>query len=84
MGRIEILEPAQVASFYAPVILFQHVVLVLAGAVVDVLAQFLGDGLGIAGTAAGRDLFGLDLSDGFREAEERPGGHRPCGRCRRA
>jgi hypothetical protein len=29
------------------VILFQHVVLILAGAVVDIRAEFLGDGFGI-------------------------------------
>ena len=63
MSRIEILEPAQVASFYSPVILFDHVVFVLTGAVVDVRAELLGNGLGIAGMAVGGDLFGLDLGD---------------------
>jgi hypothetical protein len=52
-----------VASFYAPVILFHHVVFVLTGAVVDVRVEFLGDGLGVAGMAVGGDLLGLDLGD---------------------
>ena len=69
MSRIEILEAAHraVASFYSSVILFQHVVFVLAGAVVDVGAEFVGNGLGVAGVAVGGDLLGLDLGD-------RPGG----------
>jgi hypothetical protein len=48
MSRIEILEAAHraVASFCAPVILFDHVVFVLAGAVVDVRAEFLAMALG--------------------------------------
>ena len=50
-------------------ILFHHVVFVLAGAVVDVRAEFLGDGLGIAGVSVGRDLLGLDLGD--RDLAER-------------
>jgi hypothetical protein len=44
-----------------------HVVFVLTGAMVDVLAKFLGNGLGIAGVSVGGDLLGLDLGD-------RPGG----------
>ena len=73
MSRIEVLEAAHrpVASFYAPVILFQHVVFVLAGAVVDVRAEFLGDGLRVAGMTVGGDLLGLDLGD-------RPGGAEEC------
>src|SRR4051812_33540858 len=72
MSCIEILEAAHwpVASFYAPVILFDYVVFVLTGAVVDVRAEFLGDGLGIAGMAVGGDLLGLDLGDRPRGAEE--------------
>ena len=48
MSRIEVLEAAHrpVAPFDAPVILFQHVVFVLAGAVVDVRAELVSDGLG--------------------------------------
>ena len=76
MSRIEVLEAAHrpVASFYAPVILFDHVVFVLAGAVVNVRAEFVGDGLGIAGMAVGGDLLGLDLGDRSGGAEERLGG----------
>jgi len=50
MSRIEILEPAHrpVASFYPSVILFDHVVFILAGAVIDIRAEFVGDGLGVA------------------------------------
>jgi hypothetical protein len=53
MIRIEVLENAHraVTSFYAPVILFQHVVFVLAGAVIDVRAEFIGDGFGMAGVS---------------------------------
>ena len=40
-----------------------NVVFVLTGAVVDVRAEFLGDGLGIAGVSVGGDLLGLDLGD---------------------
>src|SRR3954449_7860204 len=76
MSRIEILEAAQVASFYAPVILFHHVVFVLTGAVVDVCAEFIGNGLGVAGMAVGGDRLGLDLGYRSGGAEERPGrGH---------
>jgi hypothetical protein len=69
MDRRELLEAAHrpVASFYSPVILFQHVVFVLTGAVIDVGAEFVGNGLGIAGVSVGGDLLGLDLGD-------RPGG----------
>src|SRR3954469_23997608 len=65
MSRIEVLEAAHgpVAPFYSSVIQFRHVILILAGAVVDIRAEFLGDGFGIAGVAVGRDLFGLDLGD---------------------
>ena len=72
MSRIETLEPAHrpVASFYAPVILFNHVVFVLAGAVIDVRAEFLGDGPGIAGMAVGGDLLGLNLGNRLGRAEE--------------
>src|SRR5918993_1882238 len=52
-------------------ILFHHVVFVLTGA--DVLAKFLGNGLGIAGVAVGGDLLGLDLGDRSGGAEERLG-----------
>src|SRR4051812_31001860 len=76
MSRIEILEAAHraVASFYAPVILFHHVIFVLTGAVVDVRAEFVG--LGIAGVPVSGDLLGLDLGDRPGGAEERLGrGH---------
>ena len=58
MGRAELVEPAHgaVAPLYSPMILFQHVVLVLAGAMRHVVAEFLRDGLGITGVAIGRDL----------------------------
>jgi hypothetical protein len=52
------------------VILFHHVVFVLAGAVVDVCAEFVGDSLGIAGMTVGGDLLGLDLGDRSGGAEE--------------
>src|SRR4051794_37534805 len=39
------------------------VVFVLTGAVLDVGAEFLGDDLGVAGMAVGRDLLRLDLGD---------------------
>src|SRR3954454_19010448 len=76
MSRIEILEAAHrpVASFYASVILFHHVVFVLTGAVVDARAKFVGDSLGIAGMAVGGDLLGLDLGDRLGGAEEGLGG----------
>src|SRR4051812_40419801 len=76
MSRIERLEAAHraVASFYAPVILFHHVVFVLTGAVINVRAEFVGDGLGIAGVPVGGDLLGLDLGDRLGGAEERLGG----------
>src|SRR3954468_6829404 len=75
LSRIEVLEAAHrpVASFYAPVILFDHVVFVLAGAVVNVRAELLGNGLGIAGMAVGGDRLGLDLGDRPGRAEERLG-----------
>jgi hypothetical protein len=57
--------------FYSAVILFQHIFFVLAGAVIDVLAEFLGDGLGITAVAVGRDLLEIDLGDGSGVAEER-------------
>src|SRR3954451_9316238 len=78
MSRIEILEAAHgpVAPFYAPVILFDHVIFVLTGAVVDVRAEFVGNGLGIAGVPVSGDLLGLDLGDRPGGAEERLGrGH---------
>jgi hypothetical protein len=76
MSRIEVLEAAHgpVAPFHSSVILFQHVVLILAGAVVDIRAEFLGDGFGIAGVSVGGDLFGLNLGDRPGRAEERLGG----------
>src|SRR4051812_40921720 len=76
MSRIEVLEAAHrpIASFYSPVILFDHVVFVLAGAVVDVVAKFLGNGLGIAGMAVGGDLLGLDLCDRLGGGENPLGG----------
>src|SRR3954470_16411037 len=72
LSRIEVLEASHwpVASFYAPVILFDHVVFILTGTVVDVGAEFLGDGLGIAGMAVGGDLLGLDLGNRPGRAEE--------------
>src|SRR4051812_8376987 len=72
MSRIEVLEPAHrsIASFYAPVILLDHVVFILTGAVINVRAEFLGDGPGIAGVAVGGDLLGLDLGDRLGGAEE--------------
>ena len=91
IGGAELFEAAHgaVASLYAPMILFEHVVLVLAGPVVDVRAEFLGDGLGIVGMAIGGDLLGLDLSDGLGRAKERLGGGEiagfaalPCGSLR--
>jgi hypothetical protein len=44
MSRIKILEAAHrsIACFYAPVILLDHVVVVQAGAVIDVGAEFVG------------------------------------------
>ncbi|KJB91274.1 hypothetical protein N826_31075 [Skermanella aerolata KACC 11604] len=62
MSRIEILEAAHrpVASLYAPVILFDHVVFILTGAVIDVRAEFVGDGPGIAGVSVGGDPLWLD------------------------
>src|SRR4051812_1783616 len=76
MSRIEVLEAAHrpIASFYAPVILFHHVVFVLTGAVINVRAEFLGDGLRVAGMTVGGDLLGLDLGDRLGGAEERFGG----------
>src|SRR3954470_19493600 len=76
LSRIEVLEAAHrpVASFYAPVILFDHVVFVLAGAVVELCAEFVGDSLGIAGVPVSDDLLGLDLGDGSGGAEEGLGG----------
>jgi hypothetical protein len=76
MSLIEVLEPAHrsIASFYAPVILFDHVVFILTGAVINLHAEFLGDGPGIAGMAVGGDLLGLDLGDRSGGAEERLGG----------
>lgn len=57
MSRIEILEAAHraVASFYAPVILFDHVIFVLTGAVIDIRAELLGNGAGVALVQRGRD-----------------------------
>jgi hypothetical protein len=40
------------------VILLDHVVFILTGAVVDVRAEFVGEGPGIAGMAVGGDLLG--------------------------
>ena len=43
---------------------------------VNVRAEFVGDGLGVAGVAVGGDLLGLDLGDRLGGAEERLGrGH---------
>jgi hypothetical protein len=42
--------------------------------VVDVRAELLGDGLGIAGVSVGGDPLGLDLGDRPGGAEERLGG----------
>jgi hypothetical protein len=76
MSRVEIPEAAHrpIASFYAPVILFDDVVFVLTGAVINVRAGFVGNGPGIAGVSVGGDLLGLDLGDRPGGAEERPGG----------
>jgi hypothetical protein len=48
-------------------ILFDHVVFILTGTVVDVGAEFVGDGPGMA---VGGDLLGLDLGDRPGRAEE--------------
>jgi hypothetical protein len=53
------------------VILFQHVIFVLTGAVINVRAEFLGNGLGVAGVSVGGDPLGLDLGN-------RPGGAEEC------
>ena len=60
-------------------ILFHYVVFVLTGAVVDVRAEFVGNGLGVAGMAFGGDLLGLDLSDRSGGAEECLGGSHVAG-----
>jgi hypothetical protein len=52
-----------VTSFDSPVILFHHGVFVLAGAMIDVPAEFLGDGLGIVAVVVGGDPLGLDLGE---------------------
>ena len=72
MSRIEILEAAHrpVAPLHPSVILFDYVVFILTGAMVDVRAEFLGNGSGIAGMAVGGDLLGLDLGDRSGRAEE--------------
>jgi hypothetical protein len=51
MSRIEVLEATHrpVAPLYPSVILFDHVVFILTGAVINVGAEFVGNGLGIAG-----------------------------------
>ena len=69
MSRIEIPEAAHrpVAPLYPSVTLFDYVVFILAGAVLDVRAEFVGNGPGVAGVTVGGDLPGLDLGD-------RPGG----------
>src|SRR4051794_6223612 len=79
MSRIEVLEATHrpVAPFYAPVILFDHVVFILTGAVVDLIAEFLG--VGVAGMAVGGDLLGLDLGDRSGRAEEFLGGSHVAG-----
>ena len=64
--------PETLALKEAPCLVdLQHVVVILAGTMINVGAEFLGDGLGIAGMAVGRDLLGLDLGD-------RPGGAEEC------
>src|SRR4051794_39760809 len=65
MSRIEVLEPAHrpVAPLYPSVILFHHVVFILTGTMINVGAEFVGDGLGIAGVPVSGDLLGLDLGD---------------------
>src|SRR5688572_4634556 len=78
MGRAKLLEAAHgaVAPLYSPMILFDYVVFVLTGAMLNVLAEFLGDGLGVAGMAVRGDLLGLDLGDRPGGAEEHLGrGH---------
>jgi hypothetical protein len=62
------------APLYPSVILFDHVVFILTGAVINVRAEFVGNGLGIAGMAVGGDLLGLDLGDRSGGAEKRLGG----------
>src|SRR3954469_339057 len=81
MSRIEVLEAAHrsVAPLYPSVILFDHIVFVLAGGVINVRAEFVGNGLGIAGVAVGGDLLGLDLGDRSGRAEERLGGSHVAG-----
>jgi hypothetical protein len=72
MGRIEVLEAAHrpIAPFHPSVILFQHVVFILTGAVVDVRAEFVGEGPGIAGMAVGGDLLGSTW--GFCQVSRQP------------
>ncbi len=49
----------------------EMVVFILTGAVIDAGAEFVGNGLGIAGMAVGSDPLGLDLGDRPGGAEER-------------
>jgi len=46
---------------------------------INVGAEFLGDGLGVAGVAVGGDLLGLDLGDRPGGMEERLGGSHVAG-----
>src|SRR3954467_3013082 len=63
MSRIEILEAAHrpVAPLYPSVILFNHVVFILAGAGIHVRAGLPGAGPGTAGVSVGGDLLGLEI-----------------------
>src|SRR3954464_12088304 len=65
LGGAELLEAAHrtVAPFDPSVILFQHIIFVLAGAMLHTIPEFLSNGCRIAGVAIGRDLLRLDLSD---------------------
>lgn len=81
MSRIEIPEAAHrpVAPLYSPVMLFDYVVFILTGTMVDVRAEFVGDDPGITGMAVGGDLLRFDLGDRSGAMEERPGGSHVAG-----
>ena len=63
-----------VSSLDAPVVLFQSVVLVAAGPVPDMPAQFGADRTRVAVVAIGRDAVRGDAGHGLGGAEERAGG----------
>src|SRR5512135_945738 len=75
MGGPKLLEATHgtIAPFYAPVILFQHIIFVLISPMFYSFPEFFGDGCGVAGVAVGRHLLRLDLSDRLGGAEERLG-----------